>query len=94
MNPLLWRPARRTAPGGNRVVESGVVSRALLGIAPGGGDERGLARRICQACVEGLDVDGASSSVLTTSESCQTLWASDTTSELVDELQFSLNEGA
>ena len=94
--PLQPRPFPVTSGGWDRpkVAELGVVSRALLAIAAGGMDERILARQICRACVEGLDIDGASMSVLTTSAARQTLWASDPTAELLEELQFSLNEGA
>ncbi|HEY1973015.1 MAG TPA: GAF and ANTAR domain-containing protein [Pseudonocardia sp.] len=77
------------------VAEVGPVTRALLAIAAGDpDDERGLARQICLACVAGLDVDGASLSLLTTTASRQTLWASDPVAELLEDLQFSLNEGA
>jgi hypothetical protein len=76
------------------MVELGTVTRALLAIAHDGADERALAERICQACVTGLDVDGAVISVLTASVSRETLWATDATAELLEELQFTLNEGA
>jgi hypothetical protein len=82
------------------VVEQGVVTRALLEIA---GDvlgdralvdDRVLAERICRAYVVGLDVDGAAISLLTGSTVSQTLCATDATAELLEELQFSLGEGA
>jgi hypothetical protein len=41
-----------------------------------------------------LDVDGAAVSLLTTSVARETLWASDSTANRLEELQFSLNEGA
>ena len=47
------------------MAELGVVTRALLGIARTVRDDRVLARRICQASVEGLEVDGAAISLLT-----------------------------
>jgi hypothetical protein len=53
-----------------------------------------LAERICRACVDGLDVHGAAISLLTGSPSRETLWASDPTAEMLEDLQFSLNEGA
>jgi hypothetical protein len=53
-----------------------------------------LAEQICLACVAGLDVDGAAISVLTASTMRETLWASDATAELLEDLQFSLGEGA
>ena len=80
--------------GSVRVAELGVVARALLGIAGDVGDERALAEQVCQAYVAGLDVDGAAISLLTASTSSQTLCATDATAELLEELQFSLGEGA
>jgi hypothetical protein len=80
--------------GSVRVAELGVVARALLGIAGGVGDERALAEQVCRAYVVGLDVDGAAISLLTASTSSQTLCATDATAELLEELQFSLGEGA
>lgn len=74
--------------------ELGTVTRALLGFARDDAGERGLARRICEACVAGLDVDGAAISLLTASVSRQTLWATDPVAEVLEELQFTLNEGA
>jgi ANTAR domain len=77
------------------VVELGVVTRSLLAIARDVvADDRGLAAQIGQSCVDGLDVDGGSISILTATESRQTLWASDAVGELLEDLQFSLGEGA
>jgi hypothetical protein len=56
--------------------------------------DRALAEHICRACVDGLDVHGAAISLLTGSPSRETLWASDPTAELLEDLQFTLNEGA
>jgi hypothetical protein len=75
------------------MTEPGTVTRALLRIARDG-NERGLARRICQACVDGLDVDGAAISLFTASVSRETLWATDATVQRLEDLQFALNEGA
>src|SRR5690349_22975762 len=50
--------------------------------------------RICRACVDGLDVDGAAISLLTARTARQTLAATDETAELLEDLQFTLNEGA
>jgi hypothetical protein len=73
----------------------GVVTRSLLAIARDVvADDRGLAAQIGQSCVDGLDVDGGSISLLTATESRQTLWASDEIAELLEDLQFSLGEGA
>jgi hypothetical protein len=74
--------------------EAGAVTRALLGVAPGGSDGRALAEQVCRACVAGLDVGGAGISVLTGSPARATLWASDATAQRLEDLQFSLGEGA
>jgi GAF domain-containing protein len=74
--------------------EQGVVATALLAIDRDGAGNRALAQQICEACVEGLDVDGASISLLTASVSRETLWATDPTSGVLEELQYSLGEGA
>ena len=76
------------------MAELGTVTRALLRIARDGTDDHTLAGRICEACVDGLDVDGAAISLLTGSTSRETLWATDATAEVLEDLQFSLNEGA
>jgi GAF domain/ANTAR domain len=76
------------------VAEPGVVTRALLAIARAGTDDRALAMRICRACVDGLDVDGAAISLLTTAAARQTLAVTDETAELLEDLQFTFNEGA
>ncbi len=44
--------------------------------------------------MDGLDVHGAAISLLTGSPARETLWASDSTAEMLEELQFTLNEGA
>jgi GAF domain/ANTAR domain len=76
------------------MAELGTVTRALLAGGDDGVDEHAVAERICRACVAGLDVDGAVISVLTATVSRETLWATDPTAELLEELQFTLNEGA
>lgn len=76
------------------MAEPGGVTRALKAIVREGVDDRLLAERVCRACVDGLDVDGAAISVLTTSVARETLYASDATAELLEDLQFTLNEGA
>ena len=76
------------------MAELGVVTRALLAIARDGIDDRVLAMGICRACVAGLDVDGAAISLLTGSVARQTLAATDETAQLLEDLQFTLNEGA
>jgi GAF domain-containing protein len=76
------------------VAELGAVTQALLEIAREVVDDRALAEQVCRAYVMGLDVDGAALSLLTASTSSQTLCATDATAELLEELQFSLGEGA
>jgi hypothetical protein len=76
------------------MAELGVVARALLEIVSDVGDERALAEQVCRAYVMGLDVDGAAISLQTASTSSQTLCATDATAELLENLQFSLGEGA
>jgi hypothetical protein len=74
--------------------ELGAVTRALLAIARDTKDDRVLAAEICRACVQGLDIDGAAISLLTASTLRETVAASDTTAELLEDLQFGLGEGA
>ena len=50
------------------MAELGRVTLAVLAIAHQAHTERALAERICRACVAGLDVDGASLSLLTASD--------------------------
>ena len=74
--------------------ELGAVTRALLAIARDTRDDRALAGEICRACVEGLDIDGAAISLLTADPLRETVFASDATADLLEDLQFSLGEGA
>ena len=76
------------------MADLGVVTKALLAIARDTIDDRALAMRICRACVDGLDVDGAAISLLTAGAARQTLAATDATAELLEDLQFTFNEGA
>ena len=76
------------------MADGGAATKALLAIARDVTDDRELAGLICRACVIGLDVDGAALSLLTTSVSRHTLHATDTTAWTLEELQFTLNEGA
>jgi len=76
------------------VADLGAVTKALLAIARDTMDDHVLAMRICRACVDGLDVDGAAISLLTAAAARQTLAATDATAELLEDLQFTLNEGA
>jgi len=76
------------------VADLGVVTKALLAIARDTIDDRALAMRICRACVDGLDVDGAAISLLTAGAARQTLAATDALAELLEDLQFTFNEGA
>ena len=79
---------------GSAVAELGVVTKALLAIARDDVDDRVLAMRICRACVDGLDVDGAAISLQTARVARQTLAVTDETAELLEDLQFTLGEGA
>jgi GAF domain/ANTAR domain len=74
--------------------ELGAVTRALLAIARDVEDDRVLAGEICRACVQGLDIDGAAISLLTADPLRETVFASDATADLLEDLQFSLGEGA
>jgi GAF domain-containing protein len=76
------------------MTELGTVTQALLDGGDDGADEHAVAKRICQACVTGLDIDGAVISILTATVSRETLWATDPTAQLLEELQFTLDEGA
>lgn len=76
------------------MAEPGSVMRVLLAIARDGVDDVALAAQICQACVDGLGIDGAAISLLTESPARETLWATDPTAERLEELQFTLGEGA
>lgn len=76
-------------------VEPGPVTRALLDLVDDGGeDDRALASRVCRACMAGVDVDGAAMSLFTASVHRETLCATDATATLLEELQFTLGEGA
>lgn len=53
-----------------------------------------LAARICRACVVGTAVDGAAISLLTASVHPETLAATDATAATLEDLQYTLGEGA
>jgi hypothetical protein len=76
------------------MAELGGVTRELLSIARDSSDDRSVASRICRACVDGLDVDGAAISLFTARPLRQTLAATDKTAELLEDLQFTVNDGA
>src|SRR6476659_466316 len=76
------------------MAELGAVTRALLAIARDVTDDRALAGEICRACVAGLDIDGAAISLLTADPLRETVFATDATAVLLEDLQFSLGEGA
>jgi hypothetical protein len=76
------------------VPDRGAATRALLAMSRDTADDRTLAGRICRACASGLDVDGAAISIHTASAARQTLAATDETAIVLEELQFTLNEGA
>jgi hypothetical protein len=52
-----------------------------------------VAEQICRVCVAGLDVDGAALSLHTASTWRETLFASDATADLLEDLQLTLGEG-
>ena len=81
-------------PRGRLMAELGVVTRALLSITRDDSDDRVVASRICKACVDGLDVDGAAISLFTARPVRYTLAATDKTAELLEDLQFTFNDGA
>lgn len=70
-----------------------MVTRALLSLARKFRDDSAMAEQICQACIDGLGIDGAAISLLTGSALRETLYASDATADLMEDLQFSLGEG-
>ncbi|MEU7814736.1 GAF and ANTAR domain-containing protein [Pseudonocardia sp. NPDC049154] len=76
------------------MTELGAVTTRLTRLVAHDLDEEQLARRVCEACVEYLDVDGAAISVLTAEASRRTLWATDETALRLEEIQATLNEGA
>jgi hypothetical protein len=76
------------------VTGDGVVTRAMLDSGRRGLDERGVAGRLCRACVDGLDVDGAAVSLLTGSASRVTVAVTDPVAQMLEDLQFTHNEGA
>jgi GAF domain/ANTAR domain len=80
--------------GSIHVAEQGAVTRAVREIARDVRDDRALAEQVCRAYIAGLDIDGAAMSLLTASPLHQTLCATDATAELLEDLQFSLGEGA
>jgi ANTAR domain/GAF domain len=75
------------------VADLGGVTRALLAITRDLPDDRALAKQICGAVVAGLDIDGAAISLRTADMQRETLFASDATAHLLEELQFDLGEG-
>lgn len=91
-------PARAATPHAiwstGPVSETGGVTQALLTMGHDVRDDRMLAAQICLACIDGLDIDGAAISLHTASTLRETLYASDHISDLLEELQFTLGEGA
>lgn len=74
--------------------EPGPVTRALLGITDDGADGRAVAERLCHACVAGMSVQGAAMSLLTATTNRETLSVTDKTAATLEDLQFTLGEGA
>ena len=75
-------------------IKLGPLTGAVIGIARAGGDDHELAGRICRACVADLDIEGAALSLLTASSSRETLAATDPTAAKLEDLQFTMGEGA
>jgi ANTAR domain/GAF domain len=75
-------------------VPDGKVTLALLAMGHDVVDDRVLAEQICRAFIAELDIDGAAISLHTGGNLRETLYASDVTSDLLEELQFTLGEGA
>lgn len=88
---MLLNPGDIFSTGGMAAVP-GAVTRAVLAMQTR--DDAQLARQVCEACVVALDIDGAAISLHTTTTSRETLHATDPTADLLEELQFSLGEGA
>lgn len=76
------------------MVGGGPCTAALAAVVRDRGDVMDTAATICRAFLRGLDVDGAALSLLTATAAGHTLHATDPVAELLEELQFSLNEGA
>jgi hypothetical protein len=74
--------------------ELGRLTRALIGLARRVHDDRRLGAEICRAYVECLGMDGAAISLLTATTSRETLSATDPTAATLEDLQFTLGEGA
>ncbi len=74
--------------------ELGPLTRALIRLAGHGDDDRHMAAEICRAYVACLDVHGAAISLLTATTSRETLSATDPTAATLEDLQFTLGEGA
>jgi transcriptional regulator with GAF, ATPase, and Fis domain len=68
--------------------------RLLLALDKEVRDDRELAGQICHACVASMDIDGAAISLLTSTSARITLVATDPVAELLEDLQFTLGEGA
>ena len=75
------------------LAELGPLTKAMIGMVRDG-DDHLLAEQICRACVLALHVDGAAISLLTATEARQTLSVTDSTAAKVEDLQFTLGEGA
>ncbi len=70
------------------------AERAPLALDRDVREDRELAAQICRAAVASTHVDGAAISLLTATAARTTLHATDTTADLLEDLQFSLGEGA
>jgi hypothetical protein len=87
-------PYRSASAGAAIPAELGRVTRALLDVAGDIGDGYELANVLCRECVAGTSVDGGALSLLTTSPLRETLSATNPTAATVEDLEFTLGEGA
>jgi hypothetical protein len=79
----------RARPGPNDRAE-----RVLLALDRDVREDRELAGQICRAAMASTDIDGAAISLLTATTARTILYTTDSTAELLEDLQFSLGEGA
>ncbi|WP_460531989.1 GAF and ANTAR domain-containing protein [Flindersiella endophytica] len=79
-------------PGAASGAVSALVSKVLASLREGRGALTALVT-VCQTCVELLPVDGASVSVMVGRRHRQSMYASDSVVEQIEDLQFSLGEG-
>lgn len=87
----MWSASRRQRPGGMGLQRLRDELGAALDGAP---TALAAADRLCAACVELLDVDGASISLIAEGKTQGTFGSSGELSRMLDELQFTYGRGA